>query len=181
MEKQITSVLNFWFKSCEPKDWFKKDENFDSEVKNNFGDLVEDALFGYLNSWHRTLDGCIAFIILTDQFTRNIFRGTPRSFSGDKLALKTCLHFLETFDIRQQNRACSHFILIPLMHSENLTIQNRSLPLFQNHTSEKVYKYALQHKKIIARFGRFPHRNAILGRTSTDSEIQFLKGPGSSF
>ena len=92
-------------------------------MKNNFGDLAEDALFGYLNSWHRTLDGCVAFIILTDQFTRNIFRGTPRSFSGDKLALKTCLHFLGTFDIRQQNRACSHFILIPLMHSENLTIQ----------------------------------------------------------
>ena len=181
MEKQINSVLNFWFKSCEPKDWFKKDEYFDSEVKNNFGDLVEDALFGYLNSWHRTLDGCIAFIILTDQFTRNIFRETPRSFLGDKLALKTCLHFLGTFDIRQQSRVCSHFILIPLMHSENLTIQERSLPLFQNHTTEEVYKYALQHKKIIARFGRFPHRNAILGRTSTDPEIQFLKGPGSSF
>ncbi|MDC3169737.1 DUF924 domain-containing protein [Paracoccaceae bacterium] len=181
MEKKITSVLNFWFKSCEPKDWFKKNEYFDREVKNNFGDLVEDALFGYLNSWHRTLDGCMAFIVLTDQFTRNILRGTPRSFSGDKLALKTRLHFLGTFDIRQQNRACSHFILIPLMHSENLTIQKRSLPLFQNNTSAEVYKYALQHKKIIARFGRFPHRNAILGRTSTETEIQFLKGPGSSF
>ena len=86
-----------------------------------------------------------------------------------------------TFDTRKQNRACSHFILIPLMHSENLTIQKRSLPLFQNNTSAEVYKYALQHKKIIARFGRFPHRNAILGRSSTETEIQFLKGPGSSF
>ena len=86
-----------------------------------------------------------------------------------------------TFDTRQQNRACSHFILIPLMHSENLTIQKRSLPLFQNNTSAEVYKYALQRKKIIVRFGRFPHRNAILGRTSTETEIQFLKGPGSLF
>ena len=82
-----------------------------------------------------------------------------------------------TFDIRQQNRVCSHFILISLMHSDNLTIQEKSLPLFRNHTSEEVYKYAFQHKKIIARFGRFPHRNAILGRASTDPEIQFLKGP----
>ena len=71
----------------------KKISIFDSEVKNNFSDLEEDALFGYLNNWHRTLDGCAAFIILTDQFTRNIFTGTPRSFSGDKLALKSCLHF----------------------------------------------------------------------------------------
>ena len=93
MEKKITSVLNLWFKSCEPKDWFKKNEYFDREVKNNFGDLVEDALFGYLNSWHRTLDRCVAFIILTDQFRRNIFRGTPRSFPGDKLTLKTVYIF----------------------------------------------------------------------------------------
>ena len=91
-----------------------KDEYFDSEVKNKFGDLVEDALFGYLNNWHRTLDGCIAFIILTDQFTRNIFRGTPRSFSGDKLALKTCLHFLAPLTFINKIE-CSHFILIPLM------------------------------------------------------------------
>ena len=97
-------------------------------MKNNFGDLVEDALFGYLNNWHRTLDGCAAFIILTDQFTRNIFRGTHRSFSGDKLALETCLHCLCTFDIRQQTRSSSHFILIPLMHSDNLTNQKKSLP-----------------------------------------------------
>ena len=181
MEKQIVSVLNFWFNSCEPKDWFKKDKYFDSEVKNKFGDLVENALSGYVNNWRKNLDGCLAFIILTDQFTRNIFRGTPRSFAGDKLALDTCLHFLCTFDISQQTRASSHFILIPLMHSENLTIQKRSLPLFKNHTSEKVYQYALRHKEIIAKFGRFPHRNAILGRTSTKSELQFLKSPGSSF
>ena len=89
MEKQITSLLDYWFKSCAPKDWFKKDKHFDSEVKKDFGDLVEDALFGYLNNWHTTLNGSAALIILTDQFTRNIFRGTPGSFSGDKLALKT--------------------------------------------------------------------------------------------
>ena len=181
MKTQITRVLNFWFKDCEPKDWFKKDEYFDNEVKSNFGDLVEDALFGYLNDWRKSLDGSLALIILTDQFTRNIFRGTARSFSGDRLALETCLHCLYKFDISQQTKESSHFILIPLMHSEDLKIQEKSLPLFKEHTSEKVYAYALKHKNIIKKFGRFPHRNAILGRTSKKSEIEFLQNPGSSF
>ena len=181
MQTQITRVLNFWLKDCEPKDWFKKDEYFDNEVKSNFGGLVDDALFGYLNNWRKSLDGSLALIILTDQFTRNIFRGTARSFYGDKLALDTCLHCLYKFDIGQQTKERSHFILIPLMHSENLKIQEKSLPLFNEHTSEKVYAYALKHKNIIARFGRFPHRNAILGRTSKKSEIEFLQNPGSSF
>ena len=123
----------------------------------------------------------MAPIILTDQFTRNIFRGTPRSFSGDTLALDICLHCLFRFESGQQTKERAHFILIPLMHSENLKIQEKSLPLFEKHTSEKVYKYAMKHKDIIARFGRFPHRNAILGRKSNKSEIEFLKNPGSSF
>ena len=181
MEKQITRIINFWFNECGPIDWFKKDEYFDSKVKNNFGDLVEDALLGYINNWRKSLDGSLALIILTDQFTRNIFRGTPRSFVGDIFALNTCLHCLCNFDIGQQTREKSHFILIPLMHSENLTIQERSLLLFLKYTSEKVYKFALKHKNIIEKFGRFPHRNAILGRTSTKAEIEFLKNPGSSF
>ncbi len=181
VEKQITTILNFWFEDCEPKDWFKKDENFDKEVKNKFGNLVTDALLGYANNWRKSLNGCLALIILTDQFTRNIFRGSPRSFSGDAIALNTALHCLNNFDIGQQTQEISHFILIPLMHSENLIIQEKSLPLFQEHTSEKVYYYALKHKNIIARFGRFPHRNRILGRISTKSEIEFLKSPRSSF
>ena len=181
MEKQITRIINFWFNDCEPKDWFKKDKYFDSTVKNNFGDLVETALLGYINSWRKSLDGSLALIILTDQFTRNIFRGTPKSFSGDIFALDTCLHCLNKFEIGQQTREKSHFILIPLMHSESLKIQDRSLPLFQKYTSEKVYKFALKHKNIIDKFGRFPHRNTILGRTSTKAELEFLKNPGSSF
>ena len=181
MKKKIDRVLNFWFEDCNPKDWFKKDKYFDYQIKKNFGNLIEDAVLGYLNDWQRSLDGSLALIILTDQFTRNVFRGTPRTFSGDILALRTCLNCLCTFDVCIQKKERSHFILIPLMHSENLTNKKRSLPLFQNNTSAEVYKYALQHKKIIARFGRFPHRNAILGRTLTESKIQFLKGPGSLF
>ena len=181
MKKKIDRVLNFWFEDCNPKDWFKKDKYFDYQIKKNFGNLIEDAVLGYLNDWQKSLDGSLALIILTDQFTRNVFRGTPRSFSGDRLALETCLHCLCAFDISEQDRERSHFVLIPLMHSESLKLQEISLPLFRAHTSDKVYQYALKHKNIIARFGRFPHRNAILGRTSTASEIEFLKNPGSSF
>ena len=181
MQKQIERILDFWFEDCDRKDWFKKDEYFDNQIKNSFSDLIEDALLRYFNHWQKSLEGSLALILLTDQFTRNVFRGTPRSFSGDKLALETCLHCLRTFDISQEESKRSHFVLIPLMHSESLKLQEMSLPLFRAHTSEKVYQYALKHKNIIARFGRFPHRNVILGRTSTKSEIQFLKSPGSSF
>ena len=181
MKNKINRILNFWFEDFNSKDWFKKDKHFDNQIKKNFGNQIEDAVLGYNNDWQKSLEGALALIILADQFTRNVFRGTPRSFSGDTLALDTCLHCLNTFDISQLKKEKAHFILIPLMHSENLKIQEMSLPLFQEHTSKKVYQYALKHKNIIARFGRFPHRNAILGRTSTASEIEYLKSPGSSF
>ena len=113
MEKQITRIINFWFNDCVPRDWFKKDKYFDSKVKNNFGDLVEDALLGYISSWHKSLDGSLAFILLTDQFTRNIFRGTPKSFSGDIFALDTCLHCLNKFDKPYTKLHCQ-FLLIAL-------------------------------------------------------------------
>ena len=138
-------------------------------------------MLGYRNSWRKSLEGSLAVIILTDQFTRNIFRGTPRSFSGDPLALETCINCLHKFDVSQQTKERSHFVLIPLMHSENLTVQEMSLPLFREYTSDKVFQYALKNKNIISSFGRFPYRNAILGRTSTKSEIQISKSPGSSF
>ena len=181
MQEKIEGILDFWFESCGPKDWFKKDKYFDNQIKSSFSDLIKDAVFGYINDWQKSLEGSLALIILTDQFTRNAFRGTPRSFSGDRLALETCLHCLCAFDISQLESERSHFLLIPLMHSESLQLQEMSLPLFRAHTSDKVYAYALKHKNIIAKFGRFPHRNAILGRTSTKSEIQFLRSPGTSF
>ncbi len=181
MKRELNRILNFWFEDFNSKDWFKKDEYFDNHIKNIFGDQIEEAMLGYYNHWTKSLESSLALIILTDQFTRNVFRGTPRAFLGDTLALNTCFHCLNTFDISLQNREKAHFTLIPLMHSENLRIQEMSLPLFQAYTSDKVYHFALKHKNIIERFGRFPHRNAILGRTPTASEIEFLKSPGSFF
>ena len=180
-EDNINRVINFWFKECKPSDWFKKDANFDLLIKNKFSKLVNLALSDKLNDWESTKEGSLALIILLDQFTRNIFRGNAKSFSGDVKALKITLKsierkYLENFDINSRQ-----FLLVPMMHSEDLEIQNKSLPLFKKYTNQKVYEFAIKHRDIISQFGRFPHRNKTLKRKSTSKEIEFLKQPGSSF
>ena len=174
-------ILNFWFKECKPDQWFKKNEDFDQMIKRRFSGAIEDAIEGKLDSWEETETGCLALIILLDQFTRNVFRDTPRAFAGDERALvlsQQCFNndYLTNLDIHRRQ-----FMLMPMMHSENLSVQDAALPLFNNYASEKDYEYAKKHREIIARFGRFPHRNVILGRKSTNEELEFLKQPGSSF
>ena len=174
-------ILNFWFKECKPEQWFKKKEDFDQMIENRFSDAIEDAIAGKLDNWEDTETGCLTLILLLDQFTRNVFRDTPRAFAGDKRALalsQICCDkdYLTNTDIHRR-----HFMLMPMMHSENLAVQDAALPLFKKYASEKDYEYAEKHRDIIARFGRFPHRNVILGRKSTNEELEFLKQPGSSF
>jgi len=174
-------ILNFWFKECKPEQWFKKYENFDQMIENRFSSAIEDAIEGKLDSWEETETGCLALIILLDQLTRNVFRDTPRAFAGDKRALalsQLCYNkdYLTNPDVHRR-----HFMLMPMMHSENLSVQDAALPLFKIYASGKDYEYAEKHHDIIARFGRFPHRNVILGRKSTNEELEFLKQPGSSF
>ncbi|SVA39555.1 uncharacterized protein METZ01_LOCUS92409 [marine metagenome] len=174
-------ILNFWFKECKPEQWFKKKEDFDQMIENRFSDAIEDAIAGKLDNWEDTETGCLALILLLDQFTRNVFRDTPRAFAGDKRALalsQLCCDkdYLANPDIHRR-----HFMLMPMMHSENLAVQDAALHLFKKYASEKDYEYAEKHREIIARFGRFPHRNVILGRKSTNEELEFLKQPGSSF
>jgi len=174
-------ILNFWFKECKPEQWFKKNEDFDQMIENRFSSAIEDAIEGKLDSWEETETGCLALIILLDQFTRNVFRDTPRAFAGDERALalsQLCFNndYLTNLDIHRRQ-----FMLMPMMHSENLAVQNAALPLFKKYASEKDYEYAGKHRDIIARFGRFPHRNVILGRKSSNEELEFLKQPGSSF
>ena len=174
-------ILNFWFKECKPEQWFKKNEDFDQIVENRFSSVIEDAIEGKLDSWEETETGCIALIILLDQFTRNVFRDTPRAFAGDKRALvlsQLCCDkdYLTNPDVQRRQ-----FMLMPMMHSENFAVQDAALPLFKKYASEKDYEYAEKHREIIARFRRFPHRNVILGRKSTNEELEFLKQPGSSF
>ena len=174
-------ILNFWFKECKPEQWFKKNEDFDQMIENRFSIAIENAIAGNLGNWEESETGCLALIILLDQFTRNVFRDTPRAFAGDKRALalsQLCFDkdYLTNPDVQRRQ-----FMLMPMMHSENLVIQDAALPLFKKYASGKDYEYAEKHRDIIVRFGRFPHRNVILGRKSTNEELEFLKQPGSSF
>ena len=174
-------ILNFWFKECKPEQWFKKNEDFDQMIENRFSSAIENAIAGNLGNWEESETGCLALIILLDQFTRNVFRDTPRAFAGDKRALvlsQLCCDkdYLTNPEIQRRQ-----FMLMPMMHSENLAVQDDALPLFKKYASVKDYKYAEKHRDIIVRFGRFPHRNVILGRKSTNEELEFLKKPGSSF
>jgi len=118
---------------------------------------------------------------LLDQFTRNIFRGSARAFSGDEMALALSIRSVDRGYILTTQASHRHFMLMPMMHSEDLTIQNKSLVLFQKYTNAKTYEFAVKHRDIIAQFGRFPHRNKSLGRPSTPEEEAFLILPGSSF
>ena len=150
-------------------------------IENRFYSAFEDAIEGKMDFWEVTETGCLALIIVLDQFTRNMFRETPRAFVGDYKALvlsQKCFEkdYLKIPDIQRRK-----FMLMPMMHSENISVQDAALPLFKKYTSEKDFEYAKKHHEIIARFGRFPHRNVILGRKSTNEELVFLKQPGSTF
>ena len=181
-ENEINPVLDFWFKECTPEQWFMKDEAFDAVLKTRFGRLVEKARAGQLDAWTETREGTLALILLLDQMTRNIYRDTPNAFSGDEMALAICLKAVERGDLDEfEDVPERQFLLMPMMHAEDLDIQNKSLPLFKKYTSERTYEYAVKHQVIIERFGHFPHRNAILGRPLTEEQIEFLKGPDSSF
>ena len=181
LDKDIKSILNFWFDECEPTDWFKKNEDFDYKIKFKFNNLIEQALNNRLDCWASNREGCLALIILLDQFTRNIFREDKRAFSGDKKALQLSSKCVKENYLSMSAPDWCHFMLIPMMHSEDLIVQNQALPLFKKYTSSKTYDFAVRHQQIIEKFGRFPHRNKILTRESTEQEKKFLRMPGSSF
>ena len=129
-------IINFWFKECKPEQWFKKNEDFDQMIENRFSIAIDDAIKGKMNSWEETETGCLALIILLDQFTRNVFRDTPHAYTGDKRALtlsQLCCDkdYLANPDIQKRN-----FMLMPMMHSENLAVQDAALPLFKKYASE---------------------------------------------
>jgi len=183
MPKTATSqdVLSFWFEESAPEQWYKKDPAFDDAIRDRFEDAVSAALAARLDKWAEETGSCLALILLLDQFTRNIYRDTPRAFSGDEMALALSLRCIDKGFVAHENPAWRQFMLMPMMHSEDLEIQDLSLPLFKEHTNPQTHEYAIRHRDIVARFGRFPHRNAILGRPSSDEELAFLTQPGSSF
>ena len=180
-EAFIEEILQFWFEEITPKDWFVKNPEFDELLTLRFGELVEDAIGGRLHGWAKTKDGRLALILLLDQMTRNIYRDTPKAFSGDEMALAMSLRAVHDGFLEEGQSKENQFFLMPMMHCELIDIQEQSIPLFERYTIDEVAEFAKKHRDIVARFGHFPHRNAILGRPSTAEEIAFLEMPGSSF
>jgi uncharacterized protein (DUF924 family) len=178
-DPRAEAVLEFWFRGdAERKEWFSKDPSFDDEIRARFLSLYEQASRGALAAWKDSPRECLALIILLDQFPRNMFRGSARAFATDALALDAARHAVASGYDRALSNTKRTFIYLPFEHSENLADQERALELFVGHPNSE---WAQRHYEIIKRFGRFPHRNAILGRENTAAEIEFLKQPGSSF
>jgi uncharacterized protein (DUF924 family) len=191
--ERIQDVLAFWFgapgtafHNKTREEWFRKDDAFDADIRRRFGTLIDDALGGRLAQWAATTDGALAQILVLDQFTRNAFRGTPRSFAGDAQALSLARTLVAEGRDRVLPGVRRSFVYLPFEHAEDLATQEQSLSLFKQlgrdepeHAS--LLTWAERHHAIVARFGRFPHRNAILGRSSTPEEEAFLREPGSSF
>ena len=175
-------VLSFWFEELSPEQWFKSSLELDETIRSRFAPLLQQAMRGELENWRDTAEGRLAEIIVLDQFSRNIHRGTPQAFAADPVALALSQEAVRAGTLKQLEKVEQRdFLLLPFMHSESALIQQQALPLFKEHTSPGCYQAALQHKAIIDRFGHYPHRNAILGRNSTAEELEFLQQPGSSF
>ena len=175
-------VFGFWFAPGMEKRWFVKDEAFDAEARGGLGPLHEAAARDGLDSWQDSARGALALVILLDQVPRNLFRGSPRAFKTDAKALSVAKRAIDKgFDgqLRQVERM---FLYLPLEHCEGLADQETCVRLFAElDENPEWHDYAVRHRDIVASFGRFPHRNAVLGRESTAEEEAFLKEPGSSF
>ncbi|MES2757951.1 MAG: DUF924 family protein [Pseudomonadota bacterium] len=188
-------VLDFWFLPPGAEghgkaraEWFKKDERFDAEIAERFGTVIAQALGGGLREWDREgAHGKLARILVLDQFTRNAFRGKPESFGGDALALAAAADLVATGADQSLTPLQRSFAYMPFEHAEDAGMQERAVTLFAalaaaNHGDfDGMLDYAHRHRGVIARFGRFPHRNPILGRASTAEELDYLNQPGSGF
>lgn len=174
-------VLSFWFNETKPESWFKKDPHFDEQVKSLFLGTYNEAMAGNTSPWRKTAQGRLAEVIVLDQFSRNIFRDTPQAFAGDDLALNLAREAVRLGEDQMLSPIEKSFLYMPYMHSESKKIHQEALRLFGQKGLEESLQYEIRHKNIIDRFGRYPHRNKILGRKSTPEEIEFLKQPDSSF
>ena len=202
---RVSEILNYWFQGMDGnaiidkqalpvRRWFAKDKKIDEEIREQFEADIKKGRHGEYKDWEETITGRLALIILYDQFSRNIYRNTPQMFENDSLALELTLR---TIQERRQGELPfieRMFLFMPLMHSEDLHIQRMSLECFESLIKgsrekspanvsyyEYTFDFARRHYEIISRFGRFPHRNAILKRISTDEELAFFKQPGSDF
>lgn len=180
-QAEIASVLNFWFSEIQPRQWFVKDQAFDAEITRRFTGAHTRAKAGELNAWGDQGDGALALVLVLDQFSRNMFRNTPESFASDAQALAIAKRAIDAGFDQQVDEKRRSFFYLPFEHSEDVHDQERSIALFRALGNTDLLDWAEKHKIIIERFGRFPHRNAILGRVSSAEEEDFLAQAGSSF
>ena len=186
---RVEAILAFWFGPVpgeNRKEWFQKNSEFDAQIQRLFIEDYELAATGQFRDWLITARSCLAIIVLMDQFPRNMFRGNSRSFETDPYALSAAQHAVENGFDQEVNPIERFFIYLPFEHSENLDHQHRSVQLFEVLVDEAPHlqhclDYAIRHRDVIQRFGRYPHRNQILDRPSTEAEVEFLKQPGSRF
>ena len=187
-------VLDFWFgapgspEHDQPhRAWFVKSDAFDADIRTRFGAAIEQALAGGLRDWDAAgPQGVLARILVLDQFTRNAYRNTPQSFAGDALALAAARGLVDAGQDGALAPIRRAFVYLPYEHAEDAYLQERAVELFSNLAAgqpgfDEMLDYAHRHRGVIARFGRFPHRNPILGRASTPDELQYLGQPGAGF
>ncbi len=175
------SVLDFWFSEENRSKWFIKSDTFDKVIKKQFADIWQAACEGLLDGWRQSIEGRLAEIIVLDQFSRNLCRNDARAFAQDAMALILAQEAIRHPEFKNLQQDKRKFILMPFMHSESKEIHNRALSLFEALGDPHTLEFEIKHKKIIDRFNRYPHRNEVLGRPSTQEELRFLKEPGSSF
>ncbi len=174
-------VLAFWFKEVEPRQWWIVDSVFDDLLRVRFLALLRQASAGELYAWRVSARGRLAEIIVLDQFSRNIYRGTSQAFSQDMQALVLAQEAVASGALKDLEEVERSFLLMPYMHSESRAIHVQAEALFKEFAQPRNFEVELRHKEIVDRFGRYPHRNQILDRASSMEEIEFLKQPGSSF
>jgi uncharacterized protein (DUF924 family) len=200
MRSWFIPILQFWFGDVDElgrsdvqhsRRWFMKDEAFDREIADRFGQTYADVRGGLREAWLDDPRGRVAYVIVLDQFPRNMFRGTARAFEGDRQALAAAIEGVARHDDAALTVNERSFLYMPYMHSEEIDMQERSVALFKDLLADApselrgsllaAVQYAEKHREVVARFGRFPHRNTALGRESTPAERAFIAEPGSAF
>ncbi len=167
-------IIAFWHAPETRKRWFKSTPEFDQLLKENFEALLKSATAGELDEWRDSASGCLALCILLDQIPRNIYRGKSKAFASDERAVEICKHAIETTLYRELDANHSRFLFMPLMHSEDLQDHQLSIEMFAEAGLQEQSEFAHHHAKIIEQFGRFPHRNEVLGRESSAAELEYL-------
>lgn len=192
LHQRARAVLDFWFGApgspehgTDREEWFKKDETFDAAIRDAFLADCEKAAAGEYDSWVQTASGGLALLILLDQFPRNLFRDNPRAFATDAKALDIAQRMVARGDDKTMPKEQQFFVYLPFEHSEDLAMQERCLELTaampQGKAENSPYHWSKKHYDVIKRFGRFPHRNAVLGRENTPAEAEYLAQPGAGF